>query len=82
MKGKISTVRKQVIEITSQNGGRGRGMVLFFFFYLFNFDRERESTHSCGRGRERRRERISSRLHTVSTEPDAGLKLINHEIMA
>ena len=26
-----------------------------------------------GRGRERRRERIPSRLHTVSAEPDAGL---------
>ena len=30
---------------------------------------------------ERGRERIPIRLCTVSTEPDAGLKLTNHEIM-
>ena len=30
--------------------------------------------------RERERERIPSRLCTVSTEPDTGLKLMNHEI--
>ena len=35
-------------------------------------DRERE--------RERERERIPSRLCTVSTEPDTGLDLMNHEI--
>ena len=29
------------------------------------------------RGRERRRERIPSRLHAVSTEPNAGLDLTN-----
>ena len=33
-----------------------------------------------GRGRARK-ERIPSRLCTVSTEPNAGLKLMNHEIM-
>ena len=33
------------------------------------------------RGRERWRKRISSRLHTVSTEPDEGLDPMNHEIM-
>ena len=32
-------------------------------------------------GAERGRERIPSRLHTFSAEPDAGLKLTNHEIM-
>ena len=31
--------------------------------------------------RERERERIPSRLHTVSTEPNAGLELTNREIM-
>ena len=37
---------------------------------------------SAGEGqRERERERIQSRLHTVSMEPDAGLKLTKHEIM-
>ena len=30
---------------------------------------------------ERERERIPSRFHTVSEEPDAGLKLTNGEIM-
>ena len=45
------------------------------FIYLF-----RESEQ--GRGREREgREKIPSRLHTVSTEPDAGLSLMNHKIM-
>ena len=34
-----------------------------------------------GSGRERGRERIPGRLHTVSTEPDTGLKLTNCEIM-
>ena len=33
------------------------------------------------RERERERERIPSRLHTVSSEPDVGLDLMNHEIM-
>ena len=34
-----------------------------------------------GRERERERERIPSRLCIVSTEPDAGLKPMNREIM-
>ena len=34
-----------------------------------------------GRGKEREREKIPSRLHTVSTEPDLGLELMNYEIM-
>ena len=34
-----------------------------------------------GRGRERGRERIPSKLHTVSTEPDVRLEFMNHEIM-
>ena len=37
--------------------------------------RERE------REREREKERIPSRLRTVSTEPDVGLEVTNHEIM-
>ena len=41
--------------------------------------RERESV---GEGqRERERERISSRLRTVSTEPDAGPEPTNRKIM-
>ena len=31
--------------------------------------------------RERERERIPSRLLNVSTEPDMGLELTNHEVM-
>ena len=34
-----------------------------------------------GRGRERGKERIPSRLHAVSAEPNTGLDLTNHEIM-
>ena len=34
-----------------------------------------------GREREREREKIPSRLHAVSTEPDVGLELRNHEIV-
>ena len=45
------------------------------------FLREGERKREQGRGRERRRERIPSRLHAVSTEPDAGLKLTHSEIM-
>ena len=43
---------------------------------------ERESEHELGRDREKERQRIPSRLHSASAEPDAGLKLTNHEIMA
>ena len=41
--------------------------------------REREST-SRG-GAEREGERITSRLHAVSTDPDVGFKLTNCETM-
>ena len=50
------------------------------FIYLF-WERERVSKHKQGRGRDRGRERIPSRLCTVSTEPDVGLKPMNCEIM-
>ena len=54
---------------------------IFFFFldfiYLFLREREREQ----GRGRERGRERISSRLHARSADPNVGLEPTNHEIM-
>ena len=45
--------------------------------------REGVRRHAWRRGRERERERgrIPSRLHTVSMEPDAGLKPTNGEIM-
>ena len=48
-------------------------------FYLFYFERERE--REAGGGAERGgRERIPSKLHAVSTEPDAGLVSTNREI--
>ena len=42
-------------------------------------DRERASRGQADR--EREGERIPSRLPVVSREPDAGLELMNHEIM-
>ena len=44
-------------------------------------EREREKEQASRWGVERGRQRIPSRLHTVNTEPDAGLKLTNFEIM-
>ena len=48
------------------------------FIYLF-IVRERESVRRAGA--ETEGERTPSRLCTVSTEPDVGLELTNHEIM-
>ena len=46
------------------------------------FERERQNTNGEGAGREGDREsEEGSRLWAVSTEPDAGLELMNHEIM-
>ena len=45
------------------------------------FETEKERKLGRGRERERERERILSRLYTISTEPDSGLELTNHEIM-
>ena len=50
------------------------------FIYLF-WEREREIESEQERGREREGDRIPNRIHTVSTEPDAGLKPTNCEIM-
>ena len=46
-------------------------------FFLMFILRETERMQA---GKERR-ERIPSKLHAVSTEPNAGLKLTNHEII-
>ena len=54
---------------------------LFFNVYLLLRERERERDSECGRGRERGRHRIGSRLQAVSTQPDAGLELMNREII-
>ena len=62
----------------SIHGGQDSGLCFFFFLSLFTL-RETVSVHA---GKEQRaggggRERIASRLHTVSTEPDAGLERTN-----
>ena len=51
--------------------------VSVFFSFLFSPLGETET----GRGRERQRERISSRLCSVSAEPDLGLNPTNFEII-
>ena len=43
--------------------------------------RERERAQAGEGQRERGREKIPSRLHAVSREPNAGLDLTNHEIV-
>ena len=43
--------------------------------------RERESTPAWGEVEREERERIPSRLHAVSAEPDAGLYLMNPEVI-
>ena len=50
-----------------------------FFKCLFIFEGESESEQ--GRGREKGRQRIQSGLCTDSGEPDAGLELMNREIV-
>ena len=52
-------------------------MLTFFFFYVYLCVREKESK----RGRDRGRQRIPCRLCTISTEPGAGLKSTNHELV-
>ena len=52
----------------------------FLMFILFIL-REREREREQGWGRKRRREKIPSRLHTVSTEPEVGLDLTNRAFM-
>ena len=61
--------------------------IIFLMLIYFEKERERESEstslclHELGRGRGRGRERIPSRFHAVSAEPDTRLHLTNHEIM-
>ena len=65
----------------NQTGKRDSKIILFvlllFFLSLFfiYFEREWEG------GAEREEERIPSRFHTISSEPEVGLELRNHEIM-
>ena len=55
---------------------------IYFLMFLFIFERETE--HEWRRGRKREEDtdaEAASRLWDVSTEPDVGLELLNHEIM-
>ena len=58
---------------------RRKELKKIFFNVLFIFETETE--HGQGRGRERGRHGIQNKLQAVSTEPDAGLELTDHEIM-
>ena len=55
------------------------------FIYFLNLFGETEIVCRCayvsGGGAEREKERIPSRLHAASTEPNMGLKLMKHEIV-
>ena len=56
----------------------------FFLCSLFSYlerERERERENESSGETERKRERIPSRFHTISTEPNLGLELTNREIM-
>ena len=55
---------------------------LLMFLFIFETERQRKRDRELTEEgqRERRRERIPSRFHTVSTEPDAGLELTHREI--
>ena len=56
--------------------------LLFYFFNLYLFLREREHVSRGGAEREGDTEfEAGSRLGAISTEPDAGLELMDREIM-
>ena len=66
--------------------------VIFLFFkkkclmFIFERERERERERESMSGKGAKREgdtecKAGSRVRAVSTEPDAGLELTNHEIM-
>ena len=62
------------------------GQKVFLFLLMFTYfererERERERVGQWGEGTQRGRERITSRLHAVRAEPDAGLHLMNFGIM-
>ena len=54
--------------------------LIFFFYFLFIFDRDRAQVGEGQREGDTESE-TNSRLRADSTEPDAGLKLTNPEIM-
>ena len=57
-------------------------MFVYLFIYLFIFETERDSMNGGGSEREGDTEsKTGSKLRAVGTEPDAGLKLTDSEIM-
>ena len=64
------------VELLKYSSFVALGAIKWIFFLKF--------IYLLGRGgveRERIRERIPSRFHTVSMEPDVGLEVTNHEII-
>ena len=53
----------------------------FFLTFIYFWDRERQRMNRGGSERGRPESETGSRLWAVSTEPDAGLELMDHEIM-
>ena len=53
----------------------------FFLSLFLHSERERERVRMHQGGAERETERVPSRFHAFSAEPDAGLDLMNREIM-
>ena len=72
-------------EIWLNNKDQALSFLNVYLFILRERQKENERAHMSGRGaereRRRQRERILSRLCALSTEPDPGLNLTNHEIM-
>ena len=52
-----------------------------FVYFLRERERERERERMIREGAEIEGERIPSRLHVISAEPNEGLELTNHDIM-
>ena len=55
--------------------------IYLFLMLTYLVFRKRDIEHEQGRDRKRRRQRIPSRLHIDSTQPDAGPEPTNCEIM-
>ena len=69
----------QIISVES-----GHLFLIFYCLFIFEREREREKQSVSGRGADREGDtesKAGSRLRAFSTEPNAGLKLRNCEIM-
>ena len=59
-----------------------KAILVFFLTFIYFWDRERQSMNGGGSEREGDTEsETGSRLWAISTEPDAGLELMNREIV-